>query len=367
MEPIVEPREYGLFLKGRVWYVRWNEGGKRRNRSTGTSNRRAAEKVAAEIMDRQPGAEAPLSAWAASFFTDDCPHCTRLAMEGRPVTRYYMAKARKALEAHVLADPISGVLLAELRRADVLAFRDRLVKRLGARRIVNVVLRILGVVVHEAMFRDLIGQDPMARVASVRYAVKERKALSLQNLHALLSPGLYADPLHFQATACAGLTGMRAGEVRALQWKALDPGSGIIRVALACKGDPPEFGPPKWGKVRTTAYPRALQSLLEPRRGEPSGWVFDRDGAPIGYRRWAEAVRKAAKAAGLEGVSIHVLRHTLNTLLRDRGLPDDKLRGAFGWSGPAIQDRYTHRELYDFSQQAEAVDALIKKKGREKR
>ena len=351
---------YSLFKRGDIWYLRWSEGGARHARSTGTSSKRQADAIAQELLARNPRAESTLGEWAAPFFSEDCPHCSRLAVEGRPVSPRYLRTAAGHLRRHVLSDPIVSITLAELSRTDVLDFRDRLVRKLGPCRTVNAVLRALGVVVHEAMFRDIISKDPMARISAVRYQPEERMALDLASLQSFLREDRFPDRIHFLATATAGLTGLRAGEVRGLQWADLDPEAGLVRVRRSVSGDRGEVGPPKWGKTRSTAYPAALQALLEPLRGAPAGWVFERDGAPMGYTRWAKAVRQAAKGAGLV-VTIHVLRHTLHTLLRDQGIPDDKLRGSFGWSGPAIQERYTHRELYDLTPQAMAVDAMVKK------
>lgn len=46
---------------------------------------------------------------------------------------------------------------------------------------------------------------------------------------------------------------------------------------------------------------------------------------------------------------MHQFRHSLQTHLRGQGVPDDLLRGVFGWSDSKVQDNYTHRELYDLA------------------
>lgn len=116
---------------------------------------------------------------------------------------------------------------------------------------------------------------------------------------------------------------------------------------------------PKWGKVRTCPYPEVLRRLLEPRRGKPGEWVFARGEGTIGYKRWSDALRTAAESAGLKDVSLHVLRHSLNTFLRGAGHNDELIRGAFGWSSPDIQDQYTHRQGYDYSGLSSAIDTLL--------
>jgi integrase len=89
----------------------------------------------------------------------------------------------------------------------------------------------------------------------------------------------------------------------------------------------------------------------------PDRWVFSNRGGPLGYQHWAAAVRRAGR--GIQGVSLHTLRHTLNTRLREAGIPDEILRGSFGWSAPDVQDGYTHRDRYDYSGQAAAIDSIF--------
>jgi integrase len=161
-------------------------------------------------------------------------------------------------------------------------------------------------------------------------------------------------------TMTAAMTGMRAGEVRGLQWQDLQPGRILITKALS--QDNSAVSLPKWGKVRSCPYPEALAALLEPLRYasgpvRPADWVFHMDHVPVGYRYWAEAVRRAGR--GIPGANLHTLRHTLNTRLREAGVSDELLRGSFGWSAPAIHDNYTHRDKYDYTGQAAAIDEIM--------
>jgi integrase len=172
---------------------------------------------------------------------------------------------------------------------------------------------------------------------------------------------LFVDRMHYEATYLTALTGMRAGEVRALQWQDIDFAASVIYVQRAFKSWSGESGPPKWGKTRTVPLPAPLADLLRPRVGKPDAWVFGRSGAdPLGYSRLAAAFKRAAKKAGLPPeVTLHSLRHSLQTALRESGLSDELLRASFGWSSPAVQDGYTHRELYQTGPQADAVNKLL--------
>jgi integrase len=216
---------------------------------------------------------------------------------------------------------------------------------------------VLRIVMKEALFRELTDVDPFLGVGSVSYEVRRRGVLSQDALRLLLERARWSDELFWLASCTAAMTGLRAGEVRALQWDDLVPPVILVRRALSGEATVPDL--PKWGKVRTCPYPATLQALLEPRRGNPEAWVFLRGKGALGYKRWAESLRAAAESAGLQDVTLHVLRHSLNTWLRGQGHADELIRGAFGWSSPEIQDQYTHREKYDYAGLSLAIDHLL--------
>ena len=77
------------------------------------------------------------------------------------------------------------------------------------------------------------------------------------------------------------------------------------------------------------------------------------------------------EAAGIdaEGRNIvpHSLRHSVNTHLQDLGYSRDKIREALGWSGEAVQNRYTHSDMMDHKGQADLVEGIIKSNDRGKK
>jgi integrase len=352
-------KPFYLSRRGRVWYVRFRDpaGTILSARSSGKTNRTAAEAWAREQAKHlTAGGDISLREWAERFFIPGCPHGDRVRLEGKLYSKRTEANYRGTLERDVLPDPIMGKRLCDLRRGDLLAFRSRMVAKRGPRRAAQVAYSVLRLVIKEALFAELLERDPTLGIGQLAYAPRIRRALSLKELRVVLDPTRYANPVHWRATMIAALTGLRAGEVRGLQWADLDP-AGIIEVRHNLPGEATALQPPKWGKMRLTPYPRALRALLEPLRGD--GWVCSIDGGPMSYKHWAAAFRRAARAAGVQA-TLHGLRHSLLTLLRDRGVPDEKLRGSFGWSGPKMLENYTHRELYDMGDQSAAMDILFK-------
>ena len=58
-------------------------------------------------------------------------------------------------------------------------------------------------------------------------------------------------------------------------------------------------------------------------------------------------------------LSPHSFRHTLNTLLRSRGVSDINLRAAFGWAGEKTQEDYTHLNQEHLKEQAAIVETIF--------
>jgi integrase len=221
-------------------------------------------------------------------------------------------------------------------------------------------------VLSEALFRELIDYSPSSLVSLPKYEVKERSAIPLPALRIMLSPTSYKESNHWVATVCAAYTGMRASEVRALEWLHLDFEKRQIHIVQAFKDQTKLIGLPKSGKKRIAPMPEGLALLLLAWRGrsdrghkaERSRYVFalsvDR---PLGYKWWNAAIKEAAAKAGYPGATLHYLRHSLNTHLLLAGVNEALLRESIGWVDAATQQIYTHPEV-DNSSEASAIDNL---------
>ena len=84
--------------------------------------------------------------------------------------------------------------------------------------------------------------------------------------------------------------------------------------------------------------PRAMEILASlPSRLD--GLVF----GPIPDPR--RAFQRAAKAAGLERVWLHLMRHLFASRLDERGAGTGELKAAGGWSSNRMVERYSHARL----------------------
>jgi integrase len=347
-------KDFYLFKRGKVWYAQFALPGGKLSvaRSTGETNETRAEKWARGKLPDIGKPQTPLKEWAGRFFTSDCPHASRLRIEGRSYGEEHRIHSSKLLAAHILPDPICLIPMENIRKADIFAFRERLVKSNGLNRTSQMVMATLRVIMREALFRELVDKDCFVGIGQLHYQPKPRTALTDAEMRLVLDPAKYADPMHYEATCCAAYTGMRAGEILALTWGAI--ANGRIHITQSIPANATEVQDPKWHKKRFCPYPSSLSKILEPRRGEPGQYVFHRQNRHMGYKHWAEAIGKAAK-----GVHLHLLRHTLNTRLLEQGVPEEIVRGWLGWSSAEAQGLYTHRDEYNYANFGGHVDSIM--------
>jgi len=151
-------------------------------------------------------------------------------------------------------------------------------------------------------------------------------------------------PLFFTAI----FTGMRLGELLALQWSDIDWNGGTIRVRRSIWQG--KFQEPKTrGSVRTIGMSPRLASVLLQRKLD-SPWSEDdlvfctEDGSPIDPANLRNRVfEPALRIAGLRKMRIHDLRHTFASLLINQGENLKYVQHQLGHASiTTTVDRYGH-------------------------
>lgn len=361
-------KPFYLHRRKGIWYVQFRDPGTDKilpARSSGLKNKTAAERWADLELDRlvrrSRYGDMSFGDWARKFYQDKgCPHLSRILAEGGRCSDRTKAQNRRMIDAYILPDPICLMRVSEIEKPDALGFRTRLVDDLGSCRTSQLVFGLFHTMCLEAVVYGLSDVDPCFGMKRLSYEVEVRQALTLDQVVAVLQPSSWESRVHWRMTVCSVLTGMRAGEVRALQWADLDCASGLISVRHNLPGEAgaDKMTEPKWGKVRVVPYPLVLQRILEPSRAD-AGFVFSWKDGPVGYHRWRANFAKVCKEAKCPGATIHSLRHSLHTILREKGIPPDVLRASFGWESEKVQEEYTHRSLYDLGPQRLMIDSLF--------
>lgn len=141
---------------------------------------------------------------------------------------------------------------------------------------------------------------------------------------------------------CALRTGMRAGELLALDWSQVNLDTRIIRVDRAFT---PEGGvaSPKSNRVREIPIaPDLLEVLAQHREVGGTGLVFGRDGELRSHETAGWFVSRVAMFAGLRRVTPHNLRHTFASHCTMRGVPARLIQQWMGHATPTMTARYSH-------------------------
>lgn len=168
-------------------------------------------------------------------------------------------------------------------------------------------------------------------------------------------------------------TGMRPGELRAVQWRDADLVRGVLHVRRTISRDADwrdRIGTTtKSGRERTVALsPSVVAALRAQRRAQAerqlahgvwqeTGLVFDRgDGGVIAATRWRTRHDRLCARVGVPGIRLHDLRHTAATLLLEHGVHPKVVSDLLGHSSVSMTlDRYSHPSA---QLQRSAVDSL---------
>lgn len=375
-------RPYLLKVRDGRWHYRL--AGELNFHSTGirvtgrSGNRGVAEawvlEHAVAARSRPAATDLTLAEYAGPFFRPESdPRVIRMREEGREVGAEYLVRQRQLLEHHVLKDPLAGLRLLEITRADLLDFRRRLLAREGEHRnTANKVMAALKVILKEAVYLQDLPADPTAGIGAVKENRVAPGVLTAGELRALFPReglGPWQDRRGYTCFLLAATTGMRRGEVLALRWSELDLEGRTVRIERAWKRYEHRAGSTKSGRPRVAPLPVAtVEALIAYResviRHHPDDLVFCYDdGGQMGESWWEHRFHAAITAAGIQPAGRrlvpHSLRHSLATILAAEEYDREKIRSALGWADEAIRKHYTHLGAEHLRGQAEIVDRLL--------
>lgn len=244
----------------------------------------------------------------------------------------YLAWWRKQLGVYALSD-LTPPLVAEYRDklaagypGDAPRSPATVVRYLAA------LSHCLSVAVKEYQWLD---DSPMRKVAKPAEPRGRVRFLSEQERAALLSAcEASANPYLLSVVVLALSTGMRAGEIMALEWRDVDLARGWLTLRETKNGD--MRGVPLAG--------RALELVKEHARTRhrvdtPLLFPGKTPGKPMDLRQPWE---KALKQAGIEDFHFHDLRHSAASYLAMNGASLNEIAAVLGHKTLAMVQRYAH-------------------------
>jgi integrase len=346
--------------------------GKRTRRSTGTSDKRKAQKVCSEFeLAARLGKEGRLTearareAIAAIYSVanvDSLPSSTvrdylkgwlgRKKLEVSPSS--YAAYNQATVELlKFLGDkgekPVDSIPLKVLT-----AFRDDLASRVSGST-VNKITKILRGAWARALKDGLIRENLFARVDLVKARGAKRRAFTLPELKKILD----ACDVEWRGMVLVSLyTGQRLGDIATLTWREVDLADNEIRF-MTDKTDRAMVIPiatplAKWllglsapDQLDEPVFPRSFK-IGSKRVGTLSNQfgVILANAGLIKKKSHDKQEEGEGRTARREtgGLSFHCLRHTATSLLKNAGVSDVIAREIIGHDSEAVSRAYTHIE-----------------------
>ena len=170
-------------------------------------------------------------------------------------------------------------------------------------------------------------------------APTEMDFLSFDECELLLSN---ADGIDYEMMLTAVKTGMRQGELKALQWPSIDWENRSIAVRYSRDDLSNTLVPPKNNRIRHIPMDADVYDALY-RRKKDTGYVFvDANGRPLTHRRLSRRIRNVCENAGLRKIGWHTFRHTFASHLVMRGVPLTAVKELRGHASITTTMRYSH-------------------------
>jgi integrase len=312
-----------LWKRGGVyWSYVWIDG-VRHAKSTGTANRRRAEKIDHDFKEELNMKREGLTEFQPDMTFGELS--ARFLADGSPLP--YHRDRLKVLLPHWSAISIGRITKA---RADDYRKARHAQKRLSDTTI-NRDLEVLRRLLFWAVDMGFLAMNPLSRVRMVRERRKRRSVMSVGEEKKLLAIA----SRHLQRISILALdTGMRRGELLAQRWEDVDFDRGLLFVSHS---KTPE------GESREVPFTKRVESLLSEIR-QSAGLIFTFNKKPIYSIKtaWATALRKSE----IRRYRFHDLRHTFNTRLMEAGVLQEIRKSLMGHSsGEDVNSRYTHIEL----------------------
>jgi integrase len=355
--------------KSRFWIAQFTDHtGRRRNRSTRTTDRRKAQKLAehfeaAYARKRTARQIREVMATAYSEITGEqlvnksfrSFSQSWLAAKRHEVAESTLDFYRKAADkflAHLGA--LADVDLAEITREHVLDFRNREAEKF-APKTVNHDLKAVKMLFLSARRDGLIADNPAEDVKTVaqRGEKRSRRPFSVEELRSVLS---VADD-EWRSMILFGLyTGARLSDIASLTWENIDLSVKELRFIVRKTGKTiilPLDGPlaahvEKLSSAdlpRTPLHPRAFAIVeKQGKTGHLSNQFADLL-AQAGLRK-KQAHRKVSDKGERRcrrngDISFHSLRHTAVTLLKEAGIPQAVVMELVGHDNEEMSQHYT--------------------------
>jgi len=238
----------------------------------------------------------------------------------------------------------------------------------------NVVLKILGDIFTLGIEDGVISGNPAASVLQFSQEIKNPRGAIPKDEMKKLFPATHDELIWIwgkQIFAAAYLvlrdTGLRPGELRALQWRDWYPDLRFFPITKAIEnGKKDKIKSTKTGSVKPAVVREQTAAEIENLRKSikdyfPERFIFsDKRGVPLTIDRIVWNFRKGVFRAGLDRhkYTPYWLRHTFNTRMLDI-LPDETVRLLMGHATEKMTNHYRHPDIESLKREAEKIQKAL--------
>ena len=210
-----------------------------------------------------------------------------------------------------------------------------------------------------AVQEGLIRTNPAAGCKLPPKKSREMQVLTQEEMHRFLVQAKQDG--YYELFLLELATGMRLGEILALQWTDLTFRTGALQISKSMyysRGQLHITEPKTKSSIRTVILPEVLLKVLaDYQQRNSSRWMFPspvKEGAPLTPNYARRRMQQTLARAGCKVVRFHDLRHTFATMALEHGMDVKTLSSIIGHvSSATTLDVYSH--VTDFMQQQAAV------------
>lgn len=297
--------------------------------------------------------------YAKDFFIwDTCKWIKRQEARGKAVS-LPMAKMRRGQLQNYLLPQFGNKRLADINPVEI---ENWLLDLPLANNTKNHIIGTLGIILKEAERENIIQYSPVTKVDSLAKNYKRRDIFSIDELNKLF-PGDLINLIKIWRTEewavlflIAATTGLRRGEVCAVEWRQIVWAKNGILIDQAVKADG-KIGKTKSGQHRAVLISDKVKEILShwysvTPFNKSSDLVFYGADArtPISAATVSKQLKPALVKAGIvrgnRNLVVHSFRHTYNTYAR-KILPGKLLRQLVGHQSEGMTNRYDQASAND--------------------
>lgn len=310
-----------------IWYVRISfPTGEKEYRSLETTNKRDAEGLRRAMDDRlaEMRPKSPNGNFTLYDLGEKWKEWASAHLQPSTVDSYI-----DRLNAFINGCPER--VIAKISKADLLTCKTRNLKKYNASTVNNglgCVRAMISRAISEGWYS---GPNPLTRVDMIRIEEKIPRWLSREEIERVLWAAALVGKEIYLFCALGIFSGMRKAEIDAARWEWVDFDRKLLHIDTHRKNKQ---------RITIPLHDR-LALILGPFRTE-SGFIVNRSeksGSPITFDR---RLKQIGKAAGVENLHPHLLRHTFASLLVGAGVSIYKVQRWLGHKNIATTMRYSH-------------------------